>query len=157
MSEWVGVTQSCLTLRPHGLYNSPWNSPGQHIGVGSRSLLQGIFPAQGWNPGLPHCRWILYHLSHKGSPSCFLHRPNRFTQKRFYLKEHWVPTGPLMRLPLSDQGERVPGCGGHGSQKSLWLKNKASACPAASSSEAKDRWCMFETECLRDLFVSYFS
>ena len=38
------------------------------MGVGSLSLLQGIFPTQGENPGLPHCRWILYQLSHKGSP-----------------------------------------------------------------------------------------
>ena len=53
-------------LRPCGLY-SPWNSPGQNPGVGSLSLLQGIFPTQGWNPGLPHCRQILYQLSHKGS------------------------------------------------------------------------------------------
>ena len=37
-------------------------------GVGSLSLLQGIFPTWGLNPGLPHCRWILYQLSHKGSP-----------------------------------------------------------------------------------------
>ena len=36
--------------------------------MGSLSLLQGIFPTQGSNPGLPHCRWILYQLSHKGSP-----------------------------------------------------------------------------------------
>ena len=50
----------------HRLY-SPWNSPGQNTGVGSLSLLQGIFPTQGSNPGLPHCRWILYQLSHKGS------------------------------------------------------------------------------------------
>ena len=55
------------SLRPHGLY-SPWNSPGQNTGVGSLSLLQGIFPTQGSNPDLPHCRWILYPLSHKGSP-----------------------------------------------------------------------------------------
>ena len=61
------VTQSYRTLRPHGLY-SPWNSPGQNIGVSSFSLLQGIFPTQGSNPGLPHCRQILYQLSHKGSP-----------------------------------------------------------------------------------------
>ena len=54
-------------LRPHGLYR-PWNSPGQNTGVGSYSLLQGIFPTQGWNPSLPHCRQILYQLSHKGSP-----------------------------------------------------------------------------------------
>ena len=54
------------SLRPHGPY-SPWNSPGQNTGVGSLSLLQGIFPTQGLNPGLLHCRQILYQLSHKGS------------------------------------------------------------------------------------------
>ena len=54
-------------LRLHGLY-SPWNSPGQDTGVGSLSLLQGIFPTQGSSPGLPYCRRILYQLSHKGSP-----------------------------------------------------------------------------------------
>ena len=53
------------SLWPHGLY-SPWNSPGQNTGVGSRSLLQRIFPIQGLNLGLPHCRWILYQLSHQG-------------------------------------------------------------------------------------------
>jgi len=47
------------SLRPHGLY-SPWNSPGQNPGMGSLSLLQGIFPTQGLNPGLSHCRQILY-------------------------------------------------------------------------------------------------
>ena len=55
------------SLWPHELY-SPWNSPGQNTGVGSLSLLQGIFPTQGWNPGLLHCRRILYQLRHKGSP-----------------------------------------------------------------------------------------
>ena len=55
------------SLWPNGPY-SPWNSPGQNTGVGSLSLLQGIFPTWGSNPGLPHCRWILYQLSHKGSP-----------------------------------------------------------------------------------------
>ena len=60
-------------LQPCGLY-SPWNSPGQNTGVGSWSLLQGIFPTQGLNPGLPHCRWrILYQLSHQGSPVVILH------------------------------------------------------------------------------------
>ena len=55
------------SLQPHRLY-SPCNSPGQNTGVGSLSLLQGIVPTQGLNPGLPHCRQILYQLSHKGSP-----------------------------------------------------------------------------------------
>ena len=55
------------SLWPHGLY-SPWNSSGQNTEVSSLSLLQGIFPTQGSNPGLLHCRQILYQLSHKGSP-----------------------------------------------------------------------------------------
>ena len=55
------------SFQPHGLY-SLWNSPGQNTRVGSLSLLQGIFPTKGLNPGSPHCRRILYQLSHKGSP-----------------------------------------------------------------------------------------
>ena len=51
------------SLQPHGLqpprFLCPWNSPGQNTGVGSPSLLQGIFQTQGSNPGLPHCRRIL--------------------------------------------------------------------------------------------------
>ena len=47
---------------------SPWNSPGQNSGAGSLSLLQGIFPTQRSNPGLPHCRQILYQLDHKARP-----------------------------------------------------------------------------------------
>ena len=54
-------------LRPHGLY-SLWNSPDQNTGVGSYSLLQGIIPTQGSNPGLLHCSRILYQLRHKGNP-----------------------------------------------------------------------------------------
>ena len=63
-SESHSVISDCL--RPHGLY-SAWNSPGQNTEVVSLFLLQGIFPTQGSNPGLLHCRWILYHLSHRGS------------------------------------------------------------------------------------------
>ena len=54
------------SLWSHGLY-SPWNFPGQNTGLGSCSLLQGILPTQRSNPGLLHCRQILYQLSHKGS------------------------------------------------------------------------------------------
>ena len=50
----------------------PWNSPGKNTGVGCHSLLQGIFPTQGLNLGLLHCRQILYCLNHQGSPLCFL-------------------------------------------------------------------------------------
>ena len=63
--------ESCLvvsdSLRPRGLYR-PGNSPCQNTGVGSLSLLQGIFPTQVSNPRLPHHRHILYQVSHKGSP-----------------------------------------------------------------------------------------
>ena len=60
------------SLLPHGLWPTrilcPWESPGKNTGVGCHALLQGIFPTQGSNPDLPHCRWILYHLSPQGSP-----------------------------------------------------------------------------------------
>ena len=44
------------------------DSPGKNAGVGCHALLQGLFPTSGSNPGLLHCRWILYHLSHQESP-----------------------------------------------------------------------------------------
>ena len=65
LSESRSVVSDCL--RPHGLYSS-WNSPDQNTGIGSFSLLQGIFPTQESNQGLPHCRRILHQLNHKGSP-----------------------------------------------------------------------------------------
>ena len=59
------------SLRPHGLQPvrllCQWNSPGQNIGVGSCSLLQGVFPIQGLNPGYPYCGQILYPLNPQGS------------------------------------------------------------------------------------------
>ena len=64
----VKITQSCPTLCDLMDYYSPWNSPGHNTGVGSLSLFQGIFPIQGSKASLPHCRRILYQLSHKGSP-----------------------------------------------------------------------------------------
>ena len=57
------IAQSCLTLRPHGLYHL-WNSAGQNTGVGRLSLLQGIFLTQGSIQGLLHCSRILY-LTHQ--------------------------------------------------------------------------------------------
>ena len=44
------------------------DSAGKNTGVGSHAFLQGIFTTQESNPGLQHCRRILYHLSHQGSP-----------------------------------------------------------------------------------------
>ena len=48
------------------LFTTSMDSPGENTGVGSLSLLQGIFPTQGSNPGLLHCRQKFYQLSHKG-------------------------------------------------------------------------------------------
>ena len=66
--SWKSASRSVVSnsLLSHGLY-SPWNSPGQNTGVGSLSLLQGIFPTQESNPGLPHCGWIFHQPSHQGS------------------------------------------------------------------------------------------
>ena len=59
------------SLLSHGLQPTrllcPWNSPGKNTGVGNHFLLQGIFPTQGMDPGLLHCRQILCCLSHQGN------------------------------------------------------------------------------------------
>ena len=57
-SESQNRSVMSISLQPHGLHR-PWNSLGQNTGVGSRSLLQGIFPTQESNPGLLHCSRIL--------------------------------------------------------------------------------------------------
>ena len=67
------VAQSCLTLWDPMDCSPPGSSvhghsPGMNTGVGCHPLLRGIFPTQGLNLGLLHCRQILYRLSHQGSP-----------------------------------------------------------------------------------------
>ena len=63
-----------IIIKAFWLFATPWtiyrlqNSPGQNTGVGSLSLLQGIYSTQASNPGLPYCRQILYQLSHQGTP-----------------------------------------------------------------------------------------
>ena len=68
IKDRVSYSVMSKPLRPHGLQPSrllcPWNSPSKNTGVGSLSLLQGIFPTQGSNPDLLHYRQVLYHLSH---------------------------------------------------------------------------------------------
>ena len=70
---WALLPQSCLTLCDLMDCTPPGSSvrevsPGKNTGVGCHAVLQGIFPIQGSNPHLLHCRWILYQLSHQGSP-----------------------------------------------------------------------------------------
>ena len=71
-SQSVSCSVASDSLRPRGLQPvrlfCPQDSPGKNPGVGCHSLLQGIFPTQGLNLGLLHCRQILYHLNHQGSP-----------------------------------------------------------------------------------------
>ena len=69
-SMWKSESENCSVTSDSSWHNrlySPWNFPGQNTGIGSCSLLQGILPTQRSNPGLPHCRWILYCLSHQVS------------------------------------------------------------------------------------------
>ena len=68
--------------------DSPWNSPGQKTGVSSLSRLQGIFPIPGSNPGLPHCRRILYQLSDQGA---------RDSNPTFLTPEH-MPFSPAVSV-----------------------------------------------------------
>ena len=62
------------------------DSPGKKTGVGCHALLQGIFPNQGLNPGLPHCRRILYHLSHEGSPRILEWVAYHFSRRSSWLR-----------------------------------------------------------------------
>ena len=71
VQRWVA--QSCLTLCDPVDCSLPGSSvrgdsPGKNTGAGCHAPLQGIFPTQRSNPGLPHCRRILYRLNHQGSP-----------------------------------------------------------------------------------------
>ena len=88
------------SLRPHGLQPArllcPWGSPGKNTGVGCHALLQGIFPTQGLNPGLPHCRRILHQLGHQES---YYNTVNQLHPNKFFLKKTallmqgtWVPS-----------------------------------------------------------------
>ena len=89
------ISQSCPTLCDPMDCNPPGSSvhgdsPGKNTGVGSHALLQGIFPTQRSNPGLPHCRQILYRLSHQGSPRILEWVAYPFSRGSFWSRN---PTG----------------------------------------------------------------
>ena len=81
------VTQSCLIVSPTRFLCS-WNSRGRNTGVGCHSLIQGIFLTQGSNPGLPHCRQILYCLSHQGSLQPFVAQANFQVRPILHILNH---------------------------------------------------------------------
>ena len=110
------AAQSCLTLQPRGLY-SPLNSPGQNTGVGGLSLLQEIFPTQGSNQGLLHCRQILYQLSHKGSPNqLYLDKNLKMNKKGKYLFTAFTST------PW-DQGQTTKASLQRWEQEQIWRES----------------------------------
>ena len=103
-------SKSCLvvsnSLWPHGL----WNIPGQKTGVGSLSLLQGIFPTQELNPGIPHCRQILYQPSHEGSPKMWRCRglnPGPHTCKACALPLSYIPFPQILCSWNEDVENRI--------------------------------------------------
>ena len=83
------------------LFATPWtvHSPGQNAGVGSLSLLWGIFPTQGLNPSPPHCRRMLYQMSHQGSiRACIWQSSNSFlktfnTWDILWITSSWMCSG----------------------------------------------------------------
>ena len=105
------VAQSCPTLcdtmdcSPPGS-SVDGDSPGKNTGVGCHALLQGIFLTQGLNPGLPHCRQILYCLSHQGSHRVSMWPTNstsRYNSRKMNLgsvgKESACNAGDLGSIP----------------------------------------------------------
>ena len=93
MSE---VAQSCPTLCDPTDCNltrflRPWDFPGKNTGVGCHFLLQEIFPTQGLNPGLLHCKQTPYHLSQLGHK-----KPRSLRQKNWNLEQILGPTNPVI-------------------------------------------------------------
>ena len=93
------------TLQVHSLPSEPPRKP-KNTGVGSLSLLQRIFLIQGSNPGLPHCRQILYCLSHQGSPKILEWVVYPFSRGSSWSR-NWTAVSCLL-YQLSYQGRSIP-------------------------------------------------
>ena len=137
-SSVVKVKVVSDSLWPHGL-QSPWDPPGQNTGVGSLSLLQGIFPTQGSNPGSPHCRQILYQLSHKGSPEDIMLSEIRQSQKDKHcsIPLPWDPWSSHIQRQRRTVGGRAGWAGWGVSVKG----DRVSLCKSAKSSEEGGHGC----------------
>ena len=120
--KWKSFSHVQLFATPF----SPWNSPGQNTGVGSVSLLQGIFPTQGSNPGLPHCRGILYQLNHKGSPILFW----RDFYSRHKVKVPHSPRGGGNMLSTDLPPQTCPCLGQLGQEEREWKPSQTATAVA---------------------------
>ena len=105
----VDCSQPCSSI--HGIF------PGKNTGVGCHFLLQGIFPTQGLSPGCPHCKQMLYRLSHQRSPcidlkvSCLMRWPtcppvlqhtlSRLSPSPSTGPSHLLAVHPPLLLPLT--------------------------------------------------------
>ena len=98
------VSRSVMSdsLQPHGLHPArllwPWDSPGKNTGVGHHALLQGIFPTQGLNPRLLHCRHILYQHLKRSMETTLSFTQTMKTLNPLAVGEMWEAS---FRLPLS--------------------------------------------------------
>ena len=119
---WREVKVSVMSdsLWPHGL-NGPWDSPSQSAGVGSHSVLRGIFLTQGSNPGLLHCRWTLHQLSHQESLCIQFSSVQSLSRVRLFA----TPRIAARRAPCPSQ---TPGVYSNSCPSSKWCH------PAISSS-----------------------
>ena len=131
------------SLRPHRLQPArlfcPWDFPGNSTGVDCHFLLQGIFPTQGLNLGLPHCRQRLYCLSHQTDPLLGLiswspgwllagfRHPNLGPQQLLLLNKlslnRWTKTVTLLELAVS------------------WTMSLGMAQPGKSFASCGNNWC----------------
>ena len=116
----LGCSVMSNCLRPHGLQPArllcPWDSPGRDIGVGCHALLQGIFPTQGWKPGLLHCRRILYHLSPQGIPgnkSVNYQRAGYILQNKNYFRDIFHCMLSLLMQIISSSNDNLTLLCGH--------------------------------------------
>ena len=131
------------------------DSPGRNTGVGSHALLWGIFLTQGSNPGLPHCRWILYHLSQQGNPRiCVLFFVCQITvsEESLFSIVWAIPSlGQVLEwmllLLLLSHFSRVrlcatPSTAAHQAPPSLWFSRQEhwSGLPFPSPMHASEKW-----------------
>ena len=120
----------------------PWKSPSKNTGVDCHSLLQGIFLTQGLNPGLLHCRQILYHLSHQGNPSMFL----VLNIPCFFLPHYLsVFVYTVSRTQSKEVGTLIQACLGTLLVPYLWLFENLQLPISLGYSENKIKLCMFNT------------
>ena len=120
------------SFQSHGLYPTrlhPWDFPGKNTGVGCHFLLQGIFPTQGSNPGLPHCRQTFYCLSNQGSPP----PPAKKKKKNIYIYFFLIFSSfPFYDQALGDWFYTSLLSSGVSKNLSYWSFDSRMACPSVS-------------------------